>query len=525
MSPRPGNPLFAIMIAAVIAVSGCEAQETPHSISPQAHYNECFEAMRDGEIKLVEMGSEKAREWEAKWQSLSPSTWQDAESACGKVARSLGQMHDGYLDAKAVARMKEAVDSHVTGIGAQVAMAGMLKARNEIADRLGDNPSGEQLKRAQEQMKAVMTLTPERPLFVVKPLPGSPAEKAGLLAGDIIEAAGSDSEHMQSLYGRGFEDVVLNMIRGPEGSAIYLTVKRKNENGAATTLEPIKVIRSKFEVNPVEYRLVEGMPYVKLTTFMSDLAAHEMEAALKKAAQEFRSKNGKAGLILDLRGNTGGQTIQAEVILSMLIKDGVILETRNRQGNQLEIEEKVLHDHFYEINRWTAANPTQMQNSTTMRANDERAMPALILPREMPMVVLVDEGSASASEIVAGALKAQRPITMVVGETTFGKSVGQHVVELADGTAIKVTTFEFRPGGVPIDGVGVTPDVISRLEEGDFDEAGNLRNDRQLDAAKSALATLIARKEAQENEAAAAAKRNSTRDRKIMQQLESSLDE
>ncbi len=269
---------------------------------------------------------------------------------------------------------------------------------------------------------------------IVHPFEGSPAEKAGLRPGDeIIAVDGRDVTNM-------LLDEAVTLIRGPAGSQVVLTIKRDGEEPFDVT-----ITRARVNIPVIESKMLEdNILYVKLYEF-SDPSKEKMEQALKQGL-----KNGAQAIILDLRGNPGGRLDRAIQIASMFIKEGVIVK------------------------------------ETGQRNMDHMATGDLIVPEDLPVVVLVDGGSASASEIVAGALRDhQRAI--LIGEQTFGKGSVQTLFDLDDGSMLRVTSARwFTPEGRQINGVGLRPDLV-------VSPSLDTNEDLQLDAAIEYLKKQLSR--------------------------------
>jgi carboxyl-terminal processing protease len=288
----------------------------------------------------------------------------------------------------------------------------------------------------------------EKQLSVIAPIEGTPAFKAGLLAEDLIlEINGKSTKDM------AIEEAV-SLIRGPRGSSVKLKVKHKS----ATAAKDVAIVRDNIVTKAVVTKEEEGnLGYIRLSTFMSDDADSEMRAALNK----FKNKD---GLILDLRGNPGGLLPNAVDIGSMFIKEGPIVQIVNREG-----EKQLL-----------------------------KASGKTIVDPKMPVVVLVDGGSASASEILGGALQDTHRATLI-GTKTFGKGLVQTVHSLSDGSGVAITTNKYlTAGGHDIHKKGIEPDIKVEVvlpkpgKDGTIDpELLKKVKDTQLDKAKAHLKTLI----------------------------------
>lgn len=265
-------------------------------------------------------------------------------------------------------------------------------------------------------------------IVVLSPIEDSPAEAAGITTGDIILKVDGVEYTGEQL------DEASNAIKGKEGTKVKLEIKRNDE------IIELEVVRKKVVVNPVKSEVKEGnVGYIKLTSFDSQTSTE-----FKKRYEELIAKNIKS-LIIDLRDNGGGIVQEALTIADYLLpKESKLLITVNKKEN--EVIEKA------------------------------RIEPIV----NVPVVVLVNENSASASEILTGALKDNNR-AKIVGMTTFGKGVIQEVITLTDGSALKLTTEEYyTPNRNKINKVGISPDV----EVQNSDETGK---DLQLEKALELL--------------------------------------
>lgn len=304
------------------------------------------------------------------------------------------------------------------------AIKGMLNAVNdpftsfatpqEAAIRAEDD-SGEY-----EGIGAYVDIDEAGKLVIVAPFEGSPAEAAGLQPEDRIVAVDG-----VSIVGLSLSEAI-SKVRGPAGSEVVLTVEREGEQPFDVT-----ITRDRFELEISEAEMLEDdVGYIRLREFSSlasDRLTEDLESLL---AQNPR------GIILDLRYNPGGWLDQALAISDIFLHDGVILTQRWKNGSEQVFEAK----------------------------------PGGI-GEEIPLVVLVDRGSASASEIVAGALQDQGR-AVLIGEKTFGKGAVQTVHTLSDGSQLIVTSaMWFTPNNQPIHGEGLSPDIEvpypEELEEGE----------------------------------------------------------
>jgi len=257
-------------------------------------------------------------------------------------------------------------------------------------------------------------------IIVVAPLSGSPAEASGLLAGDYIVAV--DDEDIIGVT----VDYAVSIIRGIADTEVILTVVR---DGYDSTVE-VPITRGDIKINSVEWEMRDdGIMYIELSIFNEDTTT-----LFREAAQEVLTSDVQ-GIILDLRNNPGGLLTEAINIAGFWISDDVVVQ--ERVGEDVE---------GYAANGFAWLS-------------------------EIPTVVLVDGGSASGSEILAGALQ-DYGLATLVGEQTYGKGSVQEYYEFDDGSALKVTTAEWLTAlGRSIDKVGITPDVIVEYTIEDY-EAG-----------------------------------------------------
>ena len=255
---------------------------------------------------------------------------------------------------------------------------------------------------------------------IISPLVDSPAYKAGIKSGDYIIKL--DKQYVQGLE---LKDAV-NMMRGKPGSAIKLTIIRKGVNKPLI----ISVIREKIEVKSVKQRLLDNKyGYVRLTQFQAT-TDKDMQTAI--AALKLKANGPLKGLILDLRNNPGG-------LLDSAIQISGAFLNKEKNGKQEMI--------VYTQGRLPGSKFTAMANSRDILNN-------------APMVVLINNGSASASEIVAGALKDNKR-AIILGTRSFGKGSVQTVLPLDEKRGIKLTTaLYYTPSGTSIQAQGITPDIV-----------------------------------------------------------------
>ncbi|MCC7116900.1 MAG: S41 family peptidase [Anaerolineales bacterium] len=316
---------------------------------------------------------------------------------------ALGDKHSSYMDPQNYADANQGLEGEYEGIGAYVD-------------------------------------TTTKYLTVTSPIPGSPAEKAGLKPGDQIVKI--DGEDMSDLTAEAARRKVL----GPAGTTVHLTILREGEKD----LLEFEVVRQKITIASASGKMLEGdIAYIQITTF-GDKTTSELLATLK----ELMDKKPK-GIILDLRNNGGGYLQTAVEVASQFIGKGVVLYEKYGDGTR---------DSYDVI-------PGGM-------ATDE----------SLPMVVLINEGSASASEIVAGALQDDGRAKLV-GVTSYGKGSVQNWIPLTgDNGAVRITIAKWlTPKERTIHEIGLTPDVEVKMTDEDYAN----KKDPQLDKAIEVLLDMI----------------------------------
>ena len=251
----------------------------------------------------------------------------------------------------------------------------------------------------------------DKVLTVVSPIEGTPAYKAGMKAGDkIIKVEGHTTQDM------GIMEAV-KKIRGPEGSKINLTIMRK---GMDKPLE-LSIIRGVIPLKSVRhYVLSPGIGYIRISNFQSN-TSDNLSSAL-----DILDKDGVLkGLIIDLRNNPGGLLSQAIEVSEQFLDSGVIVSTKGRESSH------------------------NITATAHKNKNDSK----------YPIIVLVNGGSASAAEIVAGALQDNKK-AIILGTRTFGKGSVQSILPLSDGSGLRLTTARYyTPSGKSIQSSGITPDI------------------------------------------------------------------
>lgn len=272
-------------------------------------------------------------------------------------------------------------------------------------------------------------------LEVIAPIDGLPADKAGLKAKDIIASINGNTTSGMSI------DDAVSRIRGPSGTDVKLQVVRNK-----TVPLEFKITRQDIDLPSVKTKTLDGnIGYIQITSFADDTTE-----LVKKAADDFKSQAVK-GMILDLRDNPGGLLDSSVDIASLWLPEGAkILD--QKEGSEV-----------------TETKSSSGQNTL----------------KGIPTVVLINGGSASASEITAGALRDNKA-AYIIGEKSYGKGVVQQLINFQDGSQLKVTVASwYRPNGQNINKKGITPDKVIKITDADA-QAGT---DTQLQAAQTYLKT------------------------------------
>lgn len=324
--------------------------------------------------------------------------------------------HSTYLDGSSLQRLETMIDGNYTGLGLSVV----------------------------EEDGAVK---------VVSPFKGSPAEKAGIKAGDFIT-------HLDgTLYFERDLDEAVAKMRGEAGTSIRLTIFRQGRDAPFD----VTVTRGVIELEPVTSELKGDVGVISVNEFSRDVGKDVASAITALKAQAAKTPQGKlAGLVLDLRSNPGGSLDEAVALSDIFLDKGDIVSQRGR-----------------------VASENQFYRAESMFKGD--------VIKGMPMIVLIDAGSASASEIVAGALQDQRR-AVIMGERSFGKGSVQSLIGLDKNSAVKLTTARYyTPSGHSVQEGGIDPDIrVPQLSDPDAkarseravresDLRGHLINEAALD--------------------------------------------
>jgi carboxyl-terminal processing protease len=300
-----------------------------------------------------------------------------AQGAVKGMVEALDDPYTAYLDAETYQLSVKNWEGKFEGIGAQVAVK-------------------------------------DEQITIIAPIAGSPADKAGIRAGDIILAIDG-----QSTSGMSLTEAILR-VRGPEGTLVTLSVLHQGE----TEPQVIGIVRAEIELPSVSFEMKGDVAYIKITYF-SERTAQELAPVLEEISQQ-----GATGIILDLRSNAGGLLETVIDVASFFLKEGVVVDVVDSEGKH-------------------TASSVRPSRITT----------------DLPLVVLVDGYSASGSEVLAGALQDYGQAT-IAGAKTYGKGSVDVLRQLKDGSGIYITTARWlTPYGRLIEGEGLEPDY--ELKEGE----------------------------------------------------------
>lgn len=329
----------------------------------------------------------------------------------------LQRKYDGDLDKEKI--LESAKAGMISGAGDPYTTYLNAKSAKELNDQLSGTLSGVGAEVAIKNNK----------LVVVSPVDGSPAEKSGLRPGDWITKIDDTDSSTLTL------DEAVSKIRGEKGTKVKLTVVR-----AGSQSQVIEITRDVISVPSVKWSMKNGdIGYIEISQFGTDTSEK-----IKQAAAELKSQGAKK-IVLDLRNNSGGYLDAAVDVSNQFLPAGKVVVEERQKGKTVE--------------KLETEGGGQLVG--------------------LPMVVLINEGSASASEIVAGALKDNKA-AVLIGEKSFGKGSVQEVIKLGGGAELKVTIARwFTPSGKGIDKEGIKPDIEVKKTTEDF----NADLDPQLERA------------------------------------------
>ena len=295
------------------------------------------------------------------------------------------------------------------------AIDGMLHSLDKHSSYLDP----QELKAMQNQIKGqfgglgIRVQKHKRGIIVVTPIAGTPASKAGIRSGDLITHANNRTLAKTSLT------TAVRLLRGKAGEAINLQIER-----AGSSTLSLRIVRDIIKIIDIRSRLDRNVGYIQIRTFTRNISQRTQNAVTSLKAKAGRSLR---GFILDLRNNPGGPLNEAVLISDMFLENGRIVSTHGRNKN-------IVHE----------ANPGD-------------------IAKGLPIVILINKGSASASEIVASALQDHRR-AVLIGEKSFGKGTVQQLIPLGKNDALRLTTATYlTPSGQSVDG-GIEPDMTIALD-------------------------------------------------------------
>ena len=270
---------------------------------------------------------------------------------------------------------------------------------------------------------AYITRSEETGEVLLEPIPGNPAEAAGILAGDVLLAVDG-----QAINDALTVPEIVELVKGEKGTSVTLTVRHPD----ATEAVDIAVVRADILLPSVTFRLLEADPtigYISLSRFSGE-SGNEVGAVLQELLGQ-----GATRFVLDLRQNGGGLRDAAVDVADHFLNNGPVLYLDSQQ-----------------------------EGERVFNATDETLAP------DQPLVVLIDSGTASASEIVAGALRDRERATLIGNSPTFGKGSVQLVFDLSDGSSVHVTSARWlTPNRLQLDGEGIPPDILVEVTQDDID--------------------------------------------------------
>lgn len=399
--------LFLIIVLALFALNGLfmnvnrpmlpndsEEMINHEHVSSQKLFDNVWDTVRENYYDAT-MNHQIWSRWKEHYRGKI-KTDEDVKVAVQTMLESLDDPYSRYMSKAEYADQNTSITSKITGIGVNIA-------------------------------------TNSGKIQIISVVEGTPAQFANLQSGDIITSING-----KDVQGLPLSDVA-NMVRGPENSFVELTILRGKDKFTK------KVIRKEIKIKTVRSSLDKNIGYIQIMTFIGSTTPNEFLEALEKTKKA-------DGLILDLRGNTGGLLPNAIFIANLFIPEGNIVSIVGRNGYKYDIY----------------AQNTEFNV-------------------DKPMIVLVDEASASASEILSGALKDYKKAKLL-GTRTYGKGMVQKIIPLPNETGLNLTIAKYlTPNGTDINKKGIAPDIEVNFTMEDVKK----QNDVQLTTAKSILNEMI----------------------------------
>ena len=366
-------------------------------VSSQRLFDNVWEEIRDNYYD-PDLNDQNWERWKSRYHGKI-KTDEDAKVAIDTMLASLDDPYSRFLTRAEYSDQNTSINSKITGIGVNIAT---------IAGKI----------------------------HIINVIEGTPAQSANLLPNDVIVAIDG-----KDVSGMPLSDVA-NLVRGPENSIVELTILRNNDKLVK------KVVRKEIKIKTVRSSVDKNIGYIKINTFIGSTTPNEFLDALEKTKDT-------EGLIIDLRGNTGGLLPNAIFIANLFIPEGKIVSIVGRGGYKYDI----------------------------LAQNTEFGV-------KKPLVVLIDGASASASEILSGALKDYHKAKLI-GTRTYGKGMVQKIIPMQNETGLNLTIAKYlTPKGTDINKKGIEPDIKVTFSINDLKN----RNDAQLNAAKNYLSKMISKK-------------------------------
>lgn len=362
-------------------------------------------------------------------------------------SKLLGSSASSLLDRKSISKLDELYSlidkTYIEDVDKEDLQEGLYKGLLESLDdpysvyytKEEFNQMMEDTSGTFEGIGAYLTQDPDTQVItVVKPIKDSPAEAAGILADDVLVEVDGEDITGQDL------NLVVSKLRGPKGTEVKVGVYREGEEDVLT----FPIVRDEITTLSVDYEMFEdNIGYIAISEFADATAEQFYDAYDDLESQGMKS------LIIDLRSNGGGYVDVSVEIADKLVKEGVIVSVKDKHGLSYKYEDK----------------------------GDENYL-------KIPCVLLVDGNTASASEILTGALR-DYDLATIIGTKTFGKGITQNIMPLGDGSGVKITgSTYYTPDGENIHGVGIEPDIEVEFDYDKYKEEGI---DNQLEAAKEYL--------------------------------------
>lgn len=386
-----------IFLSIFLFMFGWVIRSNVHASTPVELYDNVWRLINS---KYVDQTNNEQdwRKWRHKYDSVI-KTDEDAYVAIETMVASLNDPYTKFLDPKEFSEETNSIKGSLKGIGIQIGVQ-------------------------------------EGKLTVIAPIEDTPAEKAGLLAGDEILSIDGKSTKGITV------DKAAEQIRGEEGTAVTLVVKRKDQEPKSYTITRAEIeIKSISQKVPENVTMPKDIVYIRLSSFISRNASKEFSDILAK------NPDMKA-VIVDLRSNPGGLLSNAIYISDMFLNGGAIVSTVDRDGYK----------------------------------ETQKAARGVLTTK--PVVVLIDKGSASASEIFSGAIKDNKR-GVIVGTQSFGKGLVQEINKLPNNAGINITIQKYlTPNGTDIHKKGITPDVVVEITEDDIKNKNDVQLKKAIEVAQ-----------------------------------------